>query len=89
LSPLVLERYAQYMHQHRTMPDGSLRGADNWQKGIPKPVYMDSALRHVMDWWKIHRKLPVKDGIEDVLCAVIFNAMGYLYEILKRKKETP
>src|SRR5262249_20215749 len=35
LSPLVLKRYAEYMHQHRVMKDGAMRASDNWQRGIP------------------------------------------------------
>jgi hypothetical protein len=42
LSPLVLECYAKYMHEHRLQSDGKLRDSDNWQKGIPKEVYMKS-----------------------------------------------
>ena len=86
LSPLVLERFAEYMHKHRTQPDGSLRDSDNWQKGIPLNAYMSSGWRHFMDWWKIHRGLKVEEDVEDVLCAVMFNAMGYLHEMLKSKK---
>jgi hypothetical protein len=85
LSPIVLERYAQYLHRHRIQADGKYRDSDNWQKGIPKDVYMKSAWRHFLDWWKAHRGLGSREGIEDVICAVIFNAMGYLFELLKEK----
>ncbi len=85
LSPLVLERYAQYMHGHRVMQDGSIRGSGNWQRGIPVEVYMKSAWRHFFDMWKLHRGLPVKDAFEDVLCAIMFNVMGYLHETIKGK----
>ena len=34
LSPLVLKRYAQYMHPNRKMKDGSIRKSDNWQLGF-------------------------------------------------------
>lgn len=83
LSPAVLERFAQYMHKHRKQPDGTLRASDNWTKGIPRDVYMKSAFRHFFDWWKEHRKLKTKDGLEDALCALMFNTMGYLHEHLK------
>lgn len=83
LSPRVLERYAQYMNKHRHLPDGSLRDSDNWQAGIPKDVYMKSGFRHFFDWWKEHRGIPSREGIEDALCALMFNAMGYLNEYLK------
>lgn len=82
-SPLVLERFAVYMNKHRVQANGELRESDNWQKGIPKEVYMKSAWRHFMDFWKEHRGLKSRDGIEDALCGLLFNAMGYLHEILK------
>lgn len=85
LSPMVLQRYAQYMTKHRKQTDGTLRASDNWQKGIPKDVYLKSAFRHFMDWWLEHRGLKSRDGIEDALCGVIFNAMGYLFELLKEE----
>ena len=90
LSPLVLRRYAQYLHYHRKMDDGSMRESDNWQKGIPLANYMKSMWRHLMDIWTVHR-YPNRalnagnlQGIaqEDALCAIIFNASGYLHELL-------
>jgi len=87
LSPAVLERYAEYMNKHRKQSDGKLRDSDNWQKGIPKDAYIKSAWRHFLDWWKEHRKLKSREGIEDALCAMMFNVMGYLFEILKEQKQ--
>lgn len=87
LSPLVLERYGQYMNKHRKQSDGKLRDSDNWQKGIPQTAYIKSAFRHFFDWWKEHRGLPSTEGLEDALCALLFNVMGYLHEHLKRKKK--
>ena len=84
-SPLVMERYAEYMNKHRKQSNGELRDSDNWQKGIPLNTYMKSGFRHFFDWWKEHRGLYTKDGIEDALCALLFNVQGYLHEILKRK----
>lgn len=94
LSPLVLERYAQYLHQHRYTADGSLRAGDNWQLGMPLNAYIKSALRHFMDWWLIHRNWrkathDLQGDIEDALCGVIFNAMGYLHEYLQYKTHPP
>lgn len=83
----VLLRYAEYMNKHRIQPDGKLRESDNWQKGIPKDAYMKSMFRHFMDVWAEHRGFESRDGIEEALCAVIFNTMGYLHEILKEKHE--
>lgn len=87
LSPLVLQRYAEFMHKHRRQADGKLRNSDNWQKGIPLDAYMKSGWRHFLDWWRGHRGLPTIDpaGQEDSLCAVIFNASGYLHELLKSR----
>src|SRR3990167_2544864 len=88
LSPLVIERYAEYLNKHRKMADGSVRDSDNWQKGIPLPVYMKSAWRHFMAWWMAHRGGPgTVEEIEDDLCAVLFNTMGYLHERLKAKEK--
>ncbi len=80
LSPIVLRRYCQYMKAQRLQADGSVRADDNWQKGIPKNEYMRSKLRHDMDLWIAHRS-----GLtdENAACAILFNTMGYLFEILK------
>ena len=32
LSPLVIRRYAEYMHGHRKQVDGKMRDSDNCQK---------------------------------------------------------
>ncbi|HZF98266.1 MAG TPA: hypothetical protein VEY92_08500 [Pseudoxanthomonas sp.] len=84
LCPLVLERFAAYMHKHRIQVDGSLRAADNWKKGIPFSAYAESEWRHHLDFQKAHGGLPAPD-IEESLCAIIFNAQGYLHELLKSK----
>lgn len=82
LSPLVLERYAIYMNQHRMQTDGKLRDSDNWQKGIPVPAYVKSLWRHFFAVWKGHRQGEIK---EDDVCAMIFNGMGILHELLKKR----
>ncbi len=89
LCPLVLERYAEYMHKHREQADGELRDADNWQKGIPKVAYMKSMWRHFMSVWKMHRGYvddDSNDDMEDALCSLLFNAMGYLHNELVGKE---
>jgi hypothetical protein len=86
LSPLVIKRYGEYMNKHRLQPDGNLRDSDNWQKGIPKQEYMKSAWRHFMDWWLENRGFESRDGEEEALCALIFNTMGCLHEILKERE---
>jgi hypothetical protein len=92
LSPIVLERYAQYLHKHRLQTNGDMRPGDNWQRGIPKDVYMKSLIRHTMDAWKLHRGYTAIDiktkepiDIEDALSGVMFNTMGYIFENLKEK----
>jgi hypothetical protein len=96
LSPLVLERYAQHMHQARKMPDGTMRASDNWQLGIPLNAYMKSMFRHFYDVWAFHRgygkkfeyrgEAKVDSDIETELCALLFNVNGYLHEVLKAKR---
>src|SRR6476660_8998418 len=83
-SPVVLERYMQYMHKHRKQADGKLRDSDNWQKGIPLEAYMKSKWRHFFESWRLHRG--GLGDMEESLCAEMFNTMGYLHEILKGKK---
>ena len=86
ISPIVLKRYAEYMNKHRIQSNGKFRESDNWQKGIPLDVYMKSLLRHTMDLWLEHRGYKSRDGIEEALCGIIFNSMGYLYELIKYKE---
>lgn len=87
LSPLVLERYAEYMHKNRHMVNGSPRDSDNWQRGIPLDAYMKSAWRHFMVWWKLHRnpKFDTEAEMENALCALLFNVSGYLHEVIKAR----
>lgn len=85
LSPLVIERYSQYLHKHRRQTDGTLRDGDNWQKGMPLSVYMKSAWRHFLAWWKLHRGFSDPADLEESICAVMFNSMGYLHVLLTNK----
>jgi hypothetical protein len=86
LSPAVLMRFAEYMHKNRIQRDGARRDGDNWQRGIPKDAYIKSGLRHVLDWWLAHRGLEGRESVEEALCAVIFNASGYLFELLRERR---
>lgn len=85
LSPLVLKRFAEYMHNNRFRPDGGMRESDNWQLGLPRDSYIKSLLRHAMDLWLHHRGMSEesREPIEEALCAIIFNASGYLFEELR------
>lgn len=85
LSPLVLRRFAEYMHKNRLQTDGSLRDSDNWQKGIPKDAYMKSMWRHFFAVWEDYRG--IGDNYEEDLCALLFNVQGLLHELLKEKKK--
>jgi len=92
MSPIVVERFAQYMNKHRVQPDGSIRSSDNWQKGIPRDAYMKGMWRHFLHLWTRHRGFKVQDplatdNIEEDLCSILFNASGMLFEILKDKPE--
>jgi len=89
LSPLVLERYGRYMMKHQVQADGELRSSDNWQKGIPQDAYMKSGFRHFMDWWKEHRGYGSREGLEEAICALMFNCMGYLHEVLVQDESVP
>ncbi len=85
LSPIVLERYAEYLHKHRLQADGKMRDSDNWQLGISKNVYIKSAFRHFMEVWKSHRGYKSID-LQESLCGLLFNIMGYLYEDLRARR---
>lgn len=92
LSPIVIERYSEYMNRNRIQADGSTRASDNWQQGIPINQYMKGAWRHFLHLWTRHRGYQVMDDkaandIEDDLCALLFNLSGYLHELLKDKRK--
>ena len=83
LSPVVLERYAQYMHEARlrNVPAGmTIRPSDNWQKGIPKSAYVKSLIRHTFEVWKHWRQTGTLD--QNAACGIMFNVMGLLFEDL-------
>lgn len=86
LSPAVLRRYLEYMNKHRKQADGEMRDWDNWKNGIPIDAYIDSLVRHVWDLWLFHAGYgPNEEGAvpEDLLCAIMFNSMGYLFELVE------
>ena len=87
LSPLVIDRFNEYMTKHRKQSDGCLRASDNWQHGMPLYTYIKGLWRHFLHLWTRHRGFPVRDpgaaaDREEDLCAIIFNAQGYLHELL-------
>jgi hypothetical protein len=84
LSPLVLERYARYMHRHRVQSDGTVRDSSNWKAGIPRKQYVKSLYRHFMDV-VLHQHdyaQLAREKIEDAICGCLFNLMGLLHEVL-------
>lgn len=90
MSPIVIDRFNQYMSKNRHQADGSVRDSDNWQKGIPLEAYIKGLWRHMLHAWSRHRGWKVTDPgaaatLEDDLCAILFNTQGYLHEILKDK----
>lgn len=89
LSPVVLKRFGEYMLKHQKQSDGTLRPADNWKKGIPRDAYLDSGFRHYLDLWLHDEGYPEMtiEEFEDSLCAIMFNVMGYLHELLKEKRD--
>jgi len=89
LSPAVLQRFAQYMHQHRTQANGQLRDSDNWQRGVPLASYRKSLIRHVVELWGLWRGGAGGGAQQELLCAVMFNAMGMLHELLREGNRDP
>lgn len=90
LSPIVLQRYVQYLDVHRKQSDGSMREFDNWKQGIPKEAYLGGLGRHFVAVWLLEHGFPASDNhgsvtLEDSLCGIIFNSMGRLHELLKEK----
>lgn len=80
LSPLVLQKYAEYMLLHTTQADGRKRGSDNWQGhfgGDHFSICAKSFLRHAWDFWLAHRGLPNREGIESAIHGCLFNLMAY------------
>lgn len=85
-SPLVMERFSQYMLRHETQSDGKMREPGNWKKGIPQDAYLDSLVRHVLDvWLEQETGSGSREGAEEALCGILFNAQGLLHERLKKK----
>lgn len=87
LSPQVLVRFAEYMNKHRIRSDGSRRDSDDWQKGIPRDVYMKSMWRHFMDVWREHRSELDQELQLEALMALLFNVQGYALELMREGVE--
>ena len=92
MSPLVIERFGEYMNKHRIQDDGSIRDSDNWQNlfgDTHNEVCLKSGFRHFIDIW-LHLDgygKKAREGLEDALCAIIFNMSAILFNLLQEKYE--
>lgn len=92
LHPEVLRMFADYMHKHRFLPNGTVRESDNWQKGIPTEELMKSLLRHVIDLWRMHRKgvHVIRDEEEtkrypEQLASILFNTQALMLNYIREE----
>lgn len=90
LSPQALEVLALYLFACRkSNADGTTRPMDNWQKGMPIADYMKSGMRHLFTAWKFHRKGSQHHAVRllEAWAGVMFNAQGYIHELIKENPE--
>ena len=87
ISPLVVQRYGEYMLKHQTQANGEQRTSDNWQKGMPRQWFVDSAYRHFLDLLLYHDGYDdfAEEDLQEALCALLFNISGYLHEVILRR----
>lgn len=82
LAPAVLAGFGRYMERHRKQADGTLRDADNWQKGMPTSRAIRSLVRHFFDFWLMSRGYEPQSADcetpEDALHAILFNVQVIL-----------
>ena len=87
-SPIVLQRFAEYMHKHRYLANGEIRDPDNWKKLFGEnheQVCMDSLARHFFDLWLENDGYKSREDKEEAMCGILFNTMAYLHKILDVK----
>lgn len=91
LNPEVLAIFGDYMNRHRIQRNGQTRTSDNWQQGIPVHRYVKSLVRHTFEFWRMWRGTEVwnqdsekRFTFREVLCAILFNVMGIIYEIQRK-----
>lgn len=92
LDPAVENSFAQYMNKYRKMEDGTYRNSNDWKKGIPNQVLMESLYRHFIDVHLLHEGYEVIDEsgekvtLQDCLNGVKFNINAYILNIIKESK---
>lgn len=84
LSPTAIQRYGEYMLKHQVQEDGTIRSSSNWKLGIPLDSFKESLVRHTIDLWAACEARDLKE-VEELACAVLFNAQGLLHELLKKR----
>lgn len=87
-SPIALRSYAEYMHRHRFLEDGTMRESDNWKKGIPNTELLKSLYRHFMDVVLLYsgfRGVATQDK-KEALHGVLFNTFGLLHNLLLKEE---
>lgn len=95
LDATVLKAYGDYMTKHRFQRDGNLRDSDNWKKGIPIHKLVKSLFRHTVDLVRAYQGTVVLDPdhdnqpmtMLDISSAIMFNVMGFMREVIRRKGE--
>lgn len=89
--PLVETSFAQYMHHHRMLEDGTLRDSDNWWKGFPERVIIESLLRHIQDIKLLYTGYKVTENgkdvdMEEAINGAKFNLNALMLNILRDTK---
>lgn len=79
---IAMERYAQYMTGKK-----SKYGSGNFKKGIDIESYEKSMVRHVQKYLANKYEGGTVEKEEDHISAIIFNALGILYEEERAKQK--
>ncbi len=80
LSPYALKELVNYMARHNNQAH---RREENWKQGIPLDAFLASQFRHMMHQWILHDQKEYTQDLIDAVCAVAFNCLGYLHELVK------
>jgi len=85
LSMIAINQFAEYMHKHRIMADGSRRDASNWKLGISLDAYEESLTRHVFEWLTALENGD-RDKAYEIAPAIFFNLQGFMHEEGKARR---